>query len=108
MPEKIWSYCDGIPAEIVVPEISVIDLFRQTADKFPDRNMTEFLGKFKPYPEVEEEINRFALPPDLAIYIDVQPEVVVKRIKRKKSVMENLETQRKVKEVYMKFLTTES
>jgi dTMP kinase len=34
-----------------------------------------------------EEINRFALPSDLAIYIDVPPEVVVKRIRRKKSVM---------------------
>jgi dTMP kinase len=51
-----------------------------------------------------EEINRFALPPDLALYIDVPPEVVVKRIRRKKSVMERLETQRKVKEVYMKFV----
>jgi len=51
-----------------------------------------------------EEINRFALQPDLALYIDVPPEVVVKRIKRKKSVMERLETQRRVKEVYMKFV----
>ena len=51
-----------------------------------------------------EEINSFALPPDLALYIDVPPEVVVKRIKRKKSVMERLETQRRVKQVYMKFV----
>ncbi len=51
-----------------------------------------------------EEINRLALPPDLAIYIDVPPEVVVKRIRRKKSVMERLETQRKVREVYLKFV----
>jgi len=51
-----------------------------------------------------EEINRLALPPDLAIYIDVPPEVVVKRIKRKKTVMERLETQRRVQEVYMKFI----
>ena len=51
-----------------------------------------------------EEINRMALPPDLAIYIDVPPEVVVERIRRKKSVMERLETQRKVKEVYMKYV----
>ena len=51
-----------------------------------------------------EEINRFALPPDLAIYINVPPEVVVKRIRRKKSVMERLETQRKVQQVYMKFV----
>ena len=51
-----------------------------------------------------EEINRSALPPDLAIYIDVPPEIVVKRIRRKKSVMERLETQRKVEEVYLKFV----
>lgn len=51
-----------------------------------------------------EDINRFALPADLGIYIDVPPEVVVKRIRRKKSVMERLEIQRKVKEVYMKFV----
>lgn len=51
-----------------------------------------------------EEINRAALPADLAIYIDVPPEVVVKRIRRKKSVMERLETQRKVQKVYMKYV----
>jgi len=51
-----------------------------------------------------EEINRLALPPDLAIYMDVPPEVVVKRMKRKKSVMERLETQRRVRDVYMKFV----
>jgi len=51
-----------------------------------------------------EEINRLALSPDLAIYIDVPPEVAVKRIKRKKSVMERLETQRRVREVYMKYV----
>jgi dTMP kinase len=54
-----------------------------------------------------EEINQRALPPDLAIYINVPPEVVVKRIRRKKSVMERLETQRRVKEVYMKFVENE-
>ena len=51
-----------------------------------------------------EQINRFAVSPDFAIYIDVQPEVVVKRIRRKKSVMERLETQRKVQKVYMKYV----
>ena len=51
-----------------------------------------------------EEINRMALSADLAIYIDVPPEVVVKRIRRKKSVMERLETQRKVQKGYMKYV----
>ena len=60
MPEKIWSYCEGIPDPVDIPEISLVELFRQTADKYPDRNMTEFKGKFKSYPEIDEEINRFA------------------------------------------------
>ena len=51
-----------------------------------------------------EEINKFAISPDLAIYIDVPPEVVIKRLKRKKSVMENLQTQRKVREVYLRLV----
>ncbi|MEM2935608.1 MAG: dTMP kinase [Candidatus Bathyarchaeia archaeon] len=47
------------------------------------------------------EINRLALTPDLAIYIDVPPETVFERIRRKKTVMEDLQTQRRVREVYM-------
>ena len=48
-----------------------------------------------------DEINRLTLTPDLAIYIDVPPEVVVKRIRRRRSVMETLQTQQKVREVYL-------
>jgi dTMP kinase len=51
-----------------------------------------------------EEINRSVVTPDLAIYLDVPPEVVVKRIRRKRSVMERLQVQRKVRGVYMKFV----
>jgi len=40
----------------------------------------------------------------LAIYIDVEPETVIQRLKPKKSVMENLETQREVRKVYMRFV----
>jgi dTMP kinase len=47
-------------------------------------------------------VNSLALKPDLALFIDVAPETVLARLKRKKSVMENLETQRKVREVYLK------
>ncbi|MFQ6064680.1 MAG: dTMP kinase [Candidatus Bathyarchaeia archaeon] len=46
------------------------------------------------------QINKNAITPDLAIYTDVPPEVVVKRIRRKKSVMERLEIQRKVHRIY--------
>jgi len=51
-----------------------------------------------------EIINEHAIRPDLAIFVDVEPEAVIKRLKPKKSVMENLETQRKVREVYVKFV----
>lgn len=49
-------------------------------------------------------INRHAVLPNLAIFIDVEPETVVQRLKPKRSVMENLATQQKVREVYMKFV----
>ncbi|MEM3875420.1 MAG: dTMP kinase [Candidatus Bathyarchaeia archaeon] len=49
-------------------------------------------------------INEHAIPPNLAIFIDVEPNIVIKRLKPKKSIMENLETQRRVREVYLKFV----
>ena len=49
-------------------------------------------------------INEHAIRPDLAIFVDVDPEAVIKRLKPKKSVMENLGTQRKVRGVYVKFV----
>jgi len=51
-----------------------------------------------------KKINKHALKPHLAIFIDVDPEIVIERLEREKSIMENLETQRKVREVYMKFV----
>jgi dTMP kinase len=51
-----------------------------------------------------EQLNEHALHPDLAIFIDVKPETVVQRLKRRRSVMENLETQKKVREVYRKYV----
>ena len=49
-------------------------------------------------------INARALQPDFAIFIDVPAERVIERLQRKKSVMETLETQQKVREVYLKFV----
>lgn len=51
-----------------------------------------------------KEINKSILWPDLALYIDVPPEIVINRMRRKKSVMERLQTQRRVREIYMKFV----
>lgn len=49
-------------------------------------------------------INEHALKPDLAIFIDVAPEVVLQRIRRKKTIMEDLKTQQRVREVYLKLV----
>jgi len=49
-------------------------------------------------------VNQHAVKPDLAIFIDVEPEIVVQRLKPKKSLMENIETQRRVREVYLKLV----
>jgi len=51
-----------------------------------------------------EAVNRFALKPHLALLIDVPPDVVVKRLKRKKTVMETKRNQRRVREVYLKMV----
>ena len=51
-----------------------------------------------------EKVNEHALQPDLAVFIDVNPKIVMSRLKPKKSVMENLETQQKVREIYLKFV----
>jgi dTMP kinase len=49
-------------------------------------------------------INARALQPDFSVFIDVAPERVLERLQRKKSVMETLENQKKVREVYLKFV----
>lgn len=51
-----------------------------------------------------EKVNEHALQPDLAVFIDVNPETVMNRLKPKKSVMETLDTQKKVREIYLKFV----
>jgi dTMP kinase len=50
------------------------------------------------------EINRFAEKPDLAIYLDVPAETGLKRIRRKKSVLEELHLQRRVRQEYLKLV----
>lgn len=51
-----------------------------------------------------EKVNEHALKPDLAVYIDVDLETVMDRLKAKRSVMENAETLKKVRDVYLKFV----
>jgi len=53
-----------------------------------------------------EEINRMVPEPDLALYIDVPVEVVIRRFKKRKdrTIMENPEVQRNVREIYLKLV----
>ena len=51
-----------------------------------------------------ESINANAKKPDLSFFIDVAPEVVLERLKRKKSVMENLQTQQCVRKIYQNYI----
>jgi dTMP kinase len=51
-----------------------------------------------------KKINSYALKPDYAVFIDVPPERVLERLQRKRSVMETLEIQRKVRDVYIRFV----
>ncbi len=46
-------------------------------------------------------INNFAPKPDLAIYLDVPADVALSRIHRSKSVMEEIELEKKVREIYL-------
>ena len=52
-----------------------------------------------------KKVNEHALKPDLAVFLDVDPKTVMQRLKPKRSVMENIETQQKVRDVYLKFVT---
>jgi len=51
-----------------------------------------------------DQVNQLALKPSLALFLDVQPEVVVKRLRRKRSVMENMSNLKNVREVYLKLV----
>ncbi|HDM89085.1 MAG TPA: dTMP kinase [Candidatus Bathyarchaeota archaeon] len=47
------------------------------------------------------EINRASIDPDLAIYIDVPIDVIMRRFRGRRSVMERREIQEKVRRIYM-------
>ena len=52
-----------------------------------------------------EEINRFARKPDLGLFLDVDPEVGLRRLKRrKKTKFEDVEFLRRVRERYLEYV----
>ncbi len=51
-----------------------------------------------------KKINEHALHPDLGVFIDVDPQTAMRRLKRKKSVMEDFRTQERVRKIYLDFV----
>ena len=51
-----------------------------------------------------KKVNEHALKPDLAVFIDVDPKTAMQRLKPERSVMENMETQQGVRDVYLWFV----
>jgi len=60
--EKPWLnfYDEGIEAEIVAPDVSYVDLFLETAEKFPDKPAIHFMGVTLPYRGLDDLSARFA------------------------------------------------
>jgi len=53
------------------------------------------------------KVNYFALKPDVAIYLDVPAEVGLSRIRRQRSVLEKLELEKRVRQIYLQLVEEE-
>jgi len=51
-----------------------------------------------------KEMNRFALKPDLAVLLDILPEFSLHRLKRRRSIYEDSDYLRKVRDIYIKLV----
>ena len=60
--ERIWhrSYAPGVPAELVPEKITMAEVLRRTAARFPERTAFYFLGRKISFRELEALVNRFA------------------------------------------------
>ena len=50
------------------------------------------------------ELNRFTVKPDLTILLDILPEYSLQRVKRKKTIFEEPDYLRKVRDIYLKYV----
>jgi len=50
------------------------------------------------------KVNYFAVKPDVAIYLDVPAEVGLSRIRRQRTVLEKLELERRVRQIYLQLV----
>jgi long-chain acyl-CoA synthetase len=59
--ERIWhkSYAPGVPPAIEPEKITIAEVLRRTAGRFPDRTAFYFLGRKITFAELESLVNRF-------------------------------------------------
>ena len=59
--ERIWhkSYAPGVPPAIEPEKITIAEVLRRTAGRFPDRTAFYFMGRKITFAELESLVNRF-------------------------------------------------
>ncbi len=60
--EKFWlkSYEPGVPHSIDYPKVSLYEMFKQTAERFPANDAVSFMGRVLTYQELLSQIDTFA------------------------------------------------
>ena len=53
-------YAKGVPADVVIPEKSVVQVIDETTDKFKDKTAVIFYGQKISYRELRDQMDRFA------------------------------------------------
>ena len=62
MPERPWhrQYAPGVPAEVRLRDVALIDRFRETCRRYPEHDALYFLNRTIEYAELERHVDRFA------------------------------------------------
>jgi len=53
-------YAEGVPADVVIPEKSVVQVIDETTDKFKDKTAVIFYGQKISYRELRDQMDKFA------------------------------------------------
>lgn len=83
---------------IVEREVTILDRYILSS--------LAYQGVFAPL-EWISEINKWVRMPDLVFYLDLSPELAIKRVKEKRSIYHSLELLKMVRENYIKLISEE-
>jgi len=53
-------YLEGVPADVEIPQMSVVDDFDESTEKWKDRTALVFYGRKISYKELRDHVDRFA------------------------------------------------